>query len=207
MSGNDKFASIYRNLGCLTPDSWYEQATGNLPVLLIDHANCEKKAAGTALSLMYRYVDKPVLLPVLSRLAREELRHFEQVHKVMLELCIDYRHITPSRYARELKSLVSEREPDRLVDILLIAAIVEARSCERFIGLSSKLPSKIGLFYKNLAASEARHFETYLNLAETYSVGGLKERLSNILEVERTLVLLPDTEFRFHSGPLEKSNS
>tara|TARA_B100000686_G_C16145590_1_gene644254 strand:+ start:103 stop:480 length:378 start_codon:yes stop_codon:yes gene_type:complete len=125
----------------------------------------------------------------------------------MLELCIDYRHITPSRYARELKSLVSEREPDRLVDILLIAAIVEARSCERFIGLSSKLPSKIGLFYKNLAASEARHFETYLKLAETYSVGGLKERLSNILEVERTLVLLPDTEFRFHSGPLEKSNS
>ena len=205
MESKKKFASVYRNLGCLTPDLWYEQALGNLPVLLIDHANCEKKAAGTALSLMYRYVDKPVLLPILSRLAREELRHFEQVHKIMVDLCIDYRHITPSRYAGELKSLVSEKEPERLVDTLLVAAIVEARSCERFIGLSTKLPDDIGVFYKTLAISEARHFETCLKLAEIYSVGGVKQRLADLLEVESRLVLLPDSKFRFHSGPVEES--
>jgi tRNA-(ms[2]io[6]A)-hydroxylase len=202
-------ADVLDFLPCATPRQWFEQALDNIPTLLVDHANCEKKAAGTALSLMYRYVDHPVLLQRLSRLAREELRHFEQVHAIMETRGVEYVHVSSSRYAGELRKLVSTAEPQRLVDTLLTGAVVEARSCERFNGLVKVLPSDLGEFYARLLDSEVRHFRSYLNLAERCApaelAGTLPARLEEMLALESRLVCEPDSHFRFHSGPLERS--
>lgn len=185
-----------------TPEIWFQQALEHLDELLIDHANCEKKAAGTALSLLYRYVDKPDLLMTLSRLAREELRHFEQVHEYLEARNIPYTHLSASRYAGELKSLIRTHEPERLVDTLLMGAIVEARSCERFFGLVDVLPDDLASFYRKLLESEARHFQQYLSLAERYAEGPIDEVLAGLLARDAELVVEPDQIFRFHSGPL-----
>jgi tRNA-(ms[2]io[6]A)-hydroxylase len=189
-------------LPCATPDAWFRQAAQRLPLLLVDHANCEKKAAGTALSLLYRHVDKPELLQRLSRLAREELRHFEQVHALMQTRGIDYVQLGPSRYAAALMAEVRRDEPGRLVDTLLVGAIVEARSCERFAGLAARLPEDVAGLYRALLASEARHFRHYLALAEHYAGEPVGPRLDALLAAEAELVTEPDRELRFHSGPL-----
>jgi tRNA-(ms[2]io[6]A)-hydroxylase len=196
-------ADVLDFLACRTPAAWFEQAPAHLDVLLIDHANCEKKAAGTALSLLYRYVDKPELLRTLSRLAREELRHFELVEAVLRAREIDYVHLSPSRYAGALRAGIRDREPWRLVDTLLVGAVVEARSCERFLGLAGVLPADLGRFYTRLLASEARHFRQYLGLAERYADGGsIAPALQRLLQKDAELVSTPDVELRFHSGPL-----
>lgn len=189
-------------LGTRTPAAWFEQASAHLDELLIDHANCEKKAAGTALSLLYRYVDKPDLLMTLSRLAREELRHFEQVHEYLERRGIAYVHISPSRYASGLKSLVRSEEPARLVDTLVMGAIVEARSCERFLGLVRVLPKDLAEFYAKLLESEARHFEQYLALAHRYADTAIDAVVEKMLDKDAELIGQPDDRFRFHSGPL-----
>ncbi|MEM8769356.1 MAG: tRNA isopentenyl-2-thiomethyl-A-37 hydroxylase MiaE, partial [Pseudomonadota bacterium] len=168
----------------------------------VDHANCEKKAAGTALSLLYRYVDKAELLKRLSRLAREELRHFEQVHGHLEARQIPYVHLSPSRYARGLRTELRNSEPERLIDTLLTGAVVEARSCERFLGLIEVLDDELGRFYEKLLASEARHFEDYLKLAERYATAPIGPTLDALLARDAELISAPDTEFRFHSGPL-----
>ena len=152
-------------LGCATPESWFDAACNDVPTLLIDHANCEKKAAGTALSLLYRYVDKPKLLRRMSRLAREELRHFEQVLAMLAALGITYEHLTPSRYARSMRALIRTSEPGRLIDTLIVGAIVEARSCERFAGLATARRWPTRRLLSAAVRSEARHCEYYLELA------------------------------------------
>lgn len=195
-------ANVQRFLACPTPDAWLDDALAHLPTLLIDHANCEKKAAGTALGLLYRYVDKPPLLHKLSRLAREELRHFEQVLELMAGQGVEYVHLPPGRYAGSLHRLISRQEPQRLVDSLLVGAIVEARSCERFQRLSEVAAEPLAEFYARLLASEARHFQDYLKLAERYSDAPLRARLERFLTAEAALVTDPDSTFRFHSGPL-----
>ena len=198
-------AEVINFLDCPTPDAWFTQAPAHLPELLIDHANCEKKAAGSALSLLYRYVDKPRLLRSCSRLAREELRHFEQVQRVLEERRIGYRHLSSSRYAAGLRELARTREPDRLIDTLLISAIVEARSCERFAGLANVLPEKLARFYQRLLAAEARHFRQYLDLAKSYAVGSITGQLEVLLARDALLISQPDDVFRFHSGPLTEN--
>jgi tRNA-(ms[2]io[6]A)-hydroxylase len=195
-----QLAFIRAFLHCPTPDDWYVQAARRLPELLIDHANCEKKAAGTALSLLYRYVDRPELLHRLSRLAREELRHFEQVLAAMRRHDVRYVHLSPGRYAAGLRALVRPDEPGRLVDTLLVGAIVEARSCERFSGLIAVLPGDLAEFYRALLASEARHFRHYLDLAELYAAESVDARLALLLAAEACLITEPDPQFRFHSG-------
>ena len=199
---NRPAAQVQHFLACPTPDAWLDDALAQLPTLLIDHANCEKKAAGTALGLLYRYVDKPPLLHKLSRLAREELRHFEQVLELMEGQGVEYVHLPPGRYAGSLHRLISRQEPQRLVDSLLVGAIVEARSCERFQRLSEVATEPLAGFYARLLASEARHFQDYLKLAERYSDGPLRPRLERFLSAEAALVTDPDSTFRFHSGPL-----
>jgi len=189
-------------LGTRSPSAWFEQAGTHLDELLIDHANCEKKAAGNALSLLYRYVDRPELLMTLSRLAREELRHFEQVHEHLERRGISYVHISASRYAGGLKSLVRTEEPARLVDTLVMGAIVEARSCERFLGLIEVLPDDLASFYEKLLESEARHFEQYLTLARLYADAPIDGVVDEMLAKDAELISLPDDRFRFHSGPL-----
>lgn len=194
-------ASIREFLLCPTPDAWVDCALQNPATLLVDHANCEKKAASTALNLMYRYVEHHGLLKKLSRLAREELRHFEQVLAIMSTRGIDYPQLSASRYAGALRQQVRSAEPERLLDTLLVGAIIEARSCERFAKLAPVLDTELGEFYHSLLASESRHFTDYIALAE--EVGSAEEvavRLPALLECERALIEDPDTEFRFHSG-------
>lgn len=204
--GSDsEISGVLEFLPCRTPALWFEQAPAHLPELLIDHANCEKKAAGTALSLLYRYVDRSHLLQTLSRLAREELRHFEQVHGMLAAHDIDYRHISASRYVSGLRQCVRNNEPDRLVDTLLTGAVVEARSCERFLGLIDVLPRDLGDFYRRLLDSEARHFRQYLSLAERYAQAPFADKLSEILARDAVLVTDEDVVFRFHSGPLAQN--
>ena len=189
-------------LPCNTPQLWIENALNNPELLLIDHANCEKKAASTALNLMYRYVDNFDLLNKMSRLAREELRHFEQVIEIMKRRNIEYRQITASRYAVKLREAVRPNDPDKLVDILIVGALIEARSCERFARIAPFLDEELKKFYLSLLKSEGRHFKDYLTLAGTVaSQQQIDNRLQLFLEIEKQLVELPDTEFRFHSGP------
>ena len=198
-------APIRAFLGCDTPDAWVEAALESLDILLIDHANCEKKAASTALGMLFRYVDRPLLLAALSKLAREELRHFEQVLKVMRSRGVTYRHLSPSRYAAGLFARVAKREPARVVDTLIVGAIIEARSCERFyrlaVHMNDDTNGELGRFYADLLASEARHFRIYLGLARHCAEGPIDDRTAELLQAERALILTPDTELRFHGGP------
>ncbi len=187
-------------LPCETDPRWIHAALQNQALLLIDHAHCEKKAASTAMSLMYRYVDRPDLLTKMSQLAREELLHFEQVLGLLQQRGIAYDHLTPSRYARGLRDHARTHEPARLIDVLIIGAFVEARSCERFAKLAPHLDAELGRYYQSLLRSEGRHFQDYLQLAELYSAGPIHDRIAHFAEVEQALICSEDVEFRFHSG-------
>ena len=185
-----------------TPEAWIKSAISNADLLLIDHANCEKKAASTALSLLYRHVEKPSLLQRLSRLAREELRHFEQVARVIEERGITYRYVSASRYAGVLNKIVRSHEPQRLVDTLLVASVIEARSCERFALLADVVDEHLAGLYRSLLDSEKRHFDAYRQLALEYGdEKDVQARLDVILEEENDFITTADQEFRFHSGP------
>jgi tRNA 2-(methylsulfanyl)-N6-isopentenyladenosine37 hydroxylase len=184
-----------------TPTRWYDVAVERWRELIVDHANCEKKAASTALSLIFTYAADMALTERLSRLAREELRHFEQVQKHMRDLEVPFARLSPSRYAEGLRRMVRNREPERLLDLLLCGALIEARSCERFIGLAPRLPAPLGDFYGGLAHSEARHQALYLRLVEPRA-GTIdwQRRLHELAVNEAELATSPDPQFRFHSG-------
>ena len=186
-----------------TPDAWIDEALERLPELLLDHANCELKAASTALGFLYRYPDRSQLAQRMSRLAREELRHFEQVRSIMEEMNIVFERLTASRYAGRLRDAARSDEPGKLVDMLLVGALIEARSCERFARLAPRLPETLGRFYAGLLASEARHFEHYIQFARQEAGGDdvcIDSRLEELKELEAQLVSEPDPQFRFHSG-------
>jgi tRNA 2-(methylsulfanyl)-N6-isopentenyladenosine37 hydroxylase len=188
-------------LRAATPRGWVDAALADLPTLLVDHANCEKKAASTALSLIFTYADDLQLTDRLSRLAREELRHFEQVQKMMQELGVPFVRLTPARYADGLRAATRRSEPGRLTDLLLCGALIEARSCERFVGLAPLLHAPLGTFYGGLAASEARHQSVYLRLAEHRAgASDWRARLAHLAEIEAELATSPDKQLRFHSG-------
>lgn len=183
-----------------TPQVWFEYAAAHWQDLLIDHANCEKKAASTALSLIFTYQEDMDLTERMSRLAREELRHFEQVQRLMQLLNIPFRRLSPSRYGEGLRKAIHREEPARLLDLLLCGALIEARSCERFMGLAPRLDEPLSSFYSGLSASEARHHGLYLRLAEQRYAGQWQQRLEYLRAMEAELVTAPDPLFRFHSG-------
>jgi tRNA-(ms[2]io[6]A)-hydroxylase len=186
-----------------TPMEWVNEACARLPEMLLDHANCELKAASTALGFLYRYPDRSALAQRMSKLAREELRHFEQVRSIMDEMDVPFARLSASRYAGGLREAVRPEEPNKLLDLLLVGALIEARSCERFAVLAPHLPPKLGKFYAGLLASEARHFEHYIAFAKS-ECGAEDEqivaRLQEFKKIEAALVADPDPEFRFHSG-------
>lgn len=187
-----------------TPEAWLEAAGERIPELLLDHANCELKAASTALGFLYRYPERTLLAQRMSRLAREELRHFEQVRTIMDEMQVPFERLTASRYAGGLRDAVRDEEPLKLLDMLLVGALIEARSCERFARLAPRLPERLARFYGGLLASESRHFEHYLGFALTesgVSQTELDERLAELKVIEAELITAPDPRFRFHSGP------
>ena len=187
-----------------TPTAWVDHAVGHWPELLVDHANCEKKAASTALALMFAYPEDRKLTAALSRLAREELRHFEQVQRMMETLDVPYLRQKPGRYGAGLRATMRTADPGRKLDLLLIGALIEARSAERFRLLARRLQDPLADFYTTLERSEARHFELYLNLARDEDSSKNKveseRRLKTIAEREAELVTSPDEAFRFHSG-------
>jgi tRNA-(ms[2]io[6]A)-hydroxylase len=193
--------SVPETLLAPTPESWFELAAERWQELLIDHANCEKKAASTALSLIFTYPEDMDLTHRISRLAREELRHFEQVQKVMQVLAVPFKRMPPARYAEGLRRALSREEPQRLLQLLACGALIEARSYERFVKLAPRLDEPLKSFYAGLAESEARHHTLYLQLAERRSPNGeWRTLLRDLSEVEAELVTSPDTQFRFHSG-------
>ena len=187
-----------------TPEAWLQSAARRVPEMLLDHANCELKAASTALGFLYRYPDRTKLAQRMSRLAREELRHFEQVRSIMDDMGIPFERLTASRYAGRLRDAARQEEPHRLLDMLLIGALIEARSCERFANIAPRLPEKLGRFYAGLLASEARHFEHYIALARSecgLAAWDVGQRLEELKALEASLITEPDPDFRFHSGP------
>ncbi len=145
------------HLASETAAAWLPRAWASIDEVLLDHAHCERKAATNALALMHRYPDDPVLLDKLSRLAREELRHFEQVLKVMRARGLRYRRFAPARYGAALHALVRDHEPAKRLDTLVLGAFIEARSCERFMRLVPRLPDDLADFYRVLCAAESRH--------------------------------------------------
>ena len=187
-----------------TPAAWVDHAVEHWKELLVDHANCEKKAASTALALMFAYPEDPKLAAALSRLAREELRHFEQVQRMMETLEVPYIRQKPGRYGAGLRATMRTADPGRKLDLLLIGALIEARSAERFRLLAPRLQEPLKDFYTTLERSEARHFELYLNLAHEFDTSKNKveseRRLKAIAEREAELATSPDDAFRFHSG-------
>lgn len=193
-------------LYCDSPSEWLEHAVENIDILLVDHAKCEKKAAATAISLMFKYPQCQQLQIKMSQLAREEILHFEQVYEKLMARGIEYAILTPSRYAATLRKLARSNEPDKLVDICIIGAIIEARSCERFASLAPLLDDEepeLARYYRYLLKSESRHYEDYLQLAREYSVAtehNIDDRIELFLTAEAELIQSPDDVFRFHSG-------
>ena len=194
---------IYRFLKCASPQDWLDYASQNIDILLVDHAKCEKKAASTALSLMFKYPQRVELQVKMAQLAREEVLHFEQVFEIIQKRGIDYSILTPSRYAGSLRKLARDNEPDKLVDFCIIGAIIEARSCERFASLAPILEAKepdLAKYYRYLLKSESRHFEDYLHLASLYSDKDIQPFVERFLDKEAQLIQEKDEVFRFHSG-------
>lgn len=187
-------------LPCRTPPAWIDEAVRNEEILLLNHCYLEQCAARNAMQLMFRCPDKPDLLSKMSKLAREELRHFEKVHELLTRRGYIYKILKPSRYAGLLNAEVRKQEPEHLVDSLIVGAFIEARSCERFASLAPHMDEEIAEFFRSLLKSEARHFRDYLDLAEKYACGPITQRVAFFAEIERNAIESPDPLFRFHSG-------
>ena len=195
--------SAHSLLKAATPSAWIARACAETDVLLIDHANCEKKAASTALSLMFAYAEDLELTGKMSRLAREELRHYEQVAKLMKALALVPRRLAPGRYAERLRRLVAKSEPHREVDLMICGALIEARSCERFAALAPAVGGRIGALFQGLHDAEARHYRVYLDLARRAAERagiGIHPRVEEFAVLESELITSRDNVFRFHSG-------
>jgi len=188
-------------LAAPTPSAWVVAAVSRWPEVLVDHANCEKKAASTALALIFAYPEDAPLSVALSRLAREELRHFEQVQRAMTALNVPFQRQRPGRYGAGLRAHVRTSEGGRKLDLLLTGALIEARSCERFRLLAPRLNAPLSALYEQLTHSESRHFELYVNFARSLAPDEWRGRLAWLAEREAELVTEPDEQLRFHSGP------
>lgn len=194
-------SEIHAFLGCRTPAAWVDAALANQPTMLIDHKNCEFKAASTALSLIAKYATHGDLINMMSRLAREELVHHEQVLRLMKKRKVELQPLSASRYASSLRKQVRNHEPVKLVDTLVVGAFIEARSCERFEALVPHLDEELGGFYFGLLKSEARHYQGYLKLAYQYGdAADIATVITRVRAAEAELIESPDGEFRFHSG-------
>jgi tRNA-(ms[2]io[6]A)-hydroxylase len=196
-----------------TPERWLQAAIEGWSEILLDHACCEKKAASSALALIFAYPESERQNLALAGLAREELRHFEQVSRMMQRLSVPFRRLHPGRYAAGLRAALSTREPLRRLDLMLAGAIIEARSCERFGLLAPRLPSPLGDFYADLERAEARHGELYLEFAAEAAGGhgaealDWRQRLQELAAIESQLISAEDPQLRFHSGPPRGSES
>jgi len=182
--------------------SWVRAACADLGTLLVDHAHCEKRAASTAVRYLFKYPDWPALVGAMSRLAREELVHFERVLKELEARGVPFRGLPSANYAAALFELVrSEDARARRVDELLCCALIEARSHERFVRLAAAVEdARLARFYGELAEAEARHGEIYVELAEEAAGGGVRARLEELTAAEAEIVARPGQATRMHAG-------
>ncbi|MCA1991093.1 MAG: tRNA isopentenyl-2-thiomethyl-A-37 hydroxylase MiaE [Coleofasciculus sp. S288] len=181
--------------------AWVEQAIANLDIILLDHSHCERKAAGVALNLMFRYPSSTQLVRQLTAIAREELEHFEQVNQWLERRDIPLAPLSPPPYGAGLKTLIRRDEPERLLDSLLVSGLIEARSHERLGLLATHCPHvELAKFYRGLMASEARHYGIYWVLADTYFERDVvQERLEELAIRESELLVTLHPEPRIHS--------
>ena len=192
-----------------TSDRWLGQVDAGLEEILIDHAHCEKKAAGTAMNLLFAYVENIELCREMTEIVEEELEHFHLVIDLLNRRGIRFRRLTPSTYGRKLNDLVRRQEPERAVDRLLVAGLIEARSCERFDLLRKHMRRPLGDgqadaeladFYESLFESEARHHSTYVRLAKHFASDEVvQHRLSELAAAEAAIVAEGDPLPRMHS--------
>ncbi|NBX84914.1 MAG: tRNA-(ms[2]io[6]A)-hydroxylase [Gammaproteobacteria bacterium] len=186
-----------------TPKEWVQEAIDQLPLLLIDHAHCERKAAVSAIHLMSKNPHYEDLLSVLSPIAREELLHFEKVMDLLKQRNIRFQPLKPSQYGKKLHEVRSNHNnQQRLFDDLIISAIIEARSCERFFSLLPFLEdvdTGIFKFYQHLAVAEQRHFEVFIELASQLPYD-LDKRIRHFIQIENLCIQQSEACFRFHSG-------
>ena len=184
-----------------SPQRWLRQVETSLPDILIDHAHCEKKAAGTALNLMFAYVENEQLCREMTVIVNEELEHFHMVLDLLKRKDIPFRRLKPSSYGRQLNDLVRKNEPQRAVDRLLVAGLIEARSCERFDLLRQHVGDpELADFYDSLFESEARHHAVYVKLAKDFQTDELvKQRLEELAEAEAEIIAHGEELPRMHS--------
>ncbi len=189
------------NLAKPTDPAWVGRALVDLDEVLVDHAHCEKKAASTAVSLLFRYPEHGALLEPLSRLAREELQHFELMLSHLDRLGIRFYRQLPSPYAGELMKAIRPNEPGRAVDTLLCLSLIEARSCERMKLLAEALEEPtLKELYTSLLASEARHHQTYVDLARTIELReDIRGRLQELAEHEAAVLAASPEMPRMHA--------
>src|ERR1051325_9439600 len=184
-----------------SPERWLGQVSAHLDELLIDHAHCEKKAAGTAMNLLFAYVESAELCRAMTEIVQEELSHFHLGLDILNRRGIRPRRIRPSKYGEKLHALIDKQEPQRAVDRLLVAALIEARSCERFGLLRDHLPdAELAAFFGGLFESEARHHSTYVRLAKLFVPDERVERRLTELAIEESRIITDgDALPRMHS--------
>ncbi|HXT60307.1 MAG TPA: tRNA-(ms[2]io[6]A)-hydroxylase [Pirellulales bacterium] len=183
-----------------TSPRWLAQVERHLDELLVDHAHCEKKAAGTAMNLIFAYVDRVELVKPLSEIVTEELEHFRLVIDLLEARGVAFRRLKPSSYGARLGELVRKQEPGKAVDRLLVAALIEARSCERFALLKDRLRDReLADFYQGLFESEARHHASYVQLARLFAdEDQIRERLEELAAAEAEIIDQGDALPRMH---------
>jgi tRNA-(ms[2]io[6]A)-hydroxylase len=184
-----------------TAQGWVEQALAHLDTILLDHSHCERKAAGVALNLMFRYPSSTKLVRALTAIAQEELEHFEQVNQILEQRHIPLAPLAPPPYGAGLNKQIRVQEPDRMLDSLLVCSLIEARSHERLGLLAAHCPDPaLAKFYRGLMASEARHYGMYWVLATTYFDREIvNQRLEELAIVESELLATLHPEPRIHS--------
>ncbi len=182
-------------------ERWLEQVRQNLPDILIDHAHCEKKAAGCAMNLIFAYVDNQELCREMTEIVNEELEHFHRVLDLLQRRGIRFRRLKPGGYGRRLNDLVRRNEPQRAIDRLLVAGLIEARSCERFDLLRKHVDDpELADFYHELFESEARHYTAYVRMAKMYGPEKtVMQRLHELAEQEAEIIASGEPLARMHS--------
>lgn len=190
-----------------TGPEWAARVLASLDEVLLDHAHCEKRAASTAIALVFRYPERPSLAVPLSRLAREELAHFEEVVEAIRRRGGEFGRIRPCGYAARLAEAVRTFEPARLLDTLLVASLIEARSCDRMKALADALEASgrepdLARLYRGLLACEARHHDEYLDLARGLGVAGdgeIRARLAELAAHEAQVLASEPPLARLHA--------
>ncbi|MGA0936188.1 MAG: tRNA-(ms[2]io[6]A)-hydroxylase [Pseudohongiellaceae bacterium] len=177
-------------LKAATPRAWLDTVLADFDTFLADHASCEKKASGMAMSMISHYPDRPELITEMLNLAVEEMSHFRDVVRLILERGQQPAADQKDDYINRLHKAMDQGKEAYLLDRLLIASIVEARGAERFALIADGLADpRLKKFYRAIADSEARHYQLFLTLAERYFPAvRIEPRLEALLDIEAAII-------------------